>query len=321
VSIRSVLTRLAVVALLAPAVLLTLTRVVEPEAALGVQLEAFTPFALVPYGLAGVVLVVLALRHRSALAAGLAVCAVVGVGVHGWWFAPMLTGEEPAAPAVAETLTVMTANMFFGGADGAALVRAAAAERVDVLVVQEVTGPLLAELEEAGVDEVFAHRAGMPGASAQGTMIFADVPLGEPTPVDTSWGSWLVDVDGLSLLAVHPFAPVDVDLWREDHRLLLQTAVAEQPDLLVGDFNATLDHAPMRALADAGWRSVTEAANEGWQPTWSLSGLLGDAGLPLPSLVQIDHVLAGPSVAGLGSRTVDVPGSDHRALIAEVALQ
>jgi endonuclease/exonuclease/phosphatase family metal-dependent hydrolase len=123
----------------------------------------------------------------------------------------------------------------------------------------------------------------------------------------------------LTVLAVHPTAPTDPEQWRADHAAVLAAAEASDPDLVVGDFNATLDHPPMRALADHGWRSVEELANEGWQPTWPSNGLVSPFGLPLPSLVQIDHVLVGPRLAALSTHTVEIPGTDHRAVVAEVA--
>ncbi len=152
-------------------------------------------------------------------------------------------------------------------------------------------------------------------------MVFANVELGEATRVDTAWDSWLVDAGDLSLLAVHPHAPTDVDRWREDHALLNETVTSERPDLVVGDLNATPDHAPMRDLAEAGWRSATELANDGWQPTWSPSGFVADAGLPVPHLVHIDHVLLGRALAAEGTWTVDLVDSDHRALLAEIAVK
>ena len=91
-----------------------------------------------------------------------------------------------------------------------------------------------------------------------------------------------------------------------------------EPDLVVGDFNATADHAPMRALADAGYRDVGELANQGWQPTWPTRGVFDLLGLPL---AQIDHVLVGDRLAALDLGTVAVPGSDHRAVVATVALK
>ena len=75
----------------------------------------------------------------------------------------------------------------------------------------------------------------------------------------------------------------------------------------------------MRALADAGFRDVGELANQGWQPTWPSSGEVSLLGVPVPSLAQIDHVLVGPRLAAIGMHTHEIPGSDHRAVVAEVA--
>lgn len=303
-----------------PALSLTIVRALQPEAAVWVQWVAFTPWALVGYTAGLVMAATLVWRRRSRWGGALAVVAAAGLVLHGAWFAPLLTDESRTAPARGESLTVMTANLLYGSADGAGVVRAAVEEDVDVLVVEEVTAGLLAEMEAAGLEDSWPHRAGVPRPSAQGTMVFSDVPLGPEERVDTTWDSWLVDVGDVSLLAVHPVSPLELPDWRADHELLRSVVAAERPDLVVGDFNATLDHRFMRDLADDGWRSVTEVTGGGWQPTWSPSALLGDVTLPIPALVQIDHVLAGPSVVSVGSHTVDVPGSDHRALVAQVVV-
>jgi hypothetical protein len=75
----------------------------------------------------------------------------------------------------------------------------------------------------------------------------------------------------------------------------------------------------LRALADDGYRDVGELANQGWQPTWPSSGDVSLLGVPLPSLTQIDHVLVGPRLAAIGMHTREIPGSEHRAVVAEVA--
>ncbi len=81
--------------------------------------------------------------------------------------------------------------------------------------------------------------------------------------------------------------------------------------------NATPDHDVMRNLDDAGFRDASEAANEGWQPTWPANHV---GILPLlPPLIHIDHVLLGDSMASLGTHTVDIDGTDHLALVATVA--
>jgi hypothetical protein len=213
----------------------------------------------------------------------------------------------------------MTANLTRGEGDGIGLVRAASDAGADVLVVEEITPAALDRMRRAGLDDLFPHRAGRPEEGVRGTMVFARAPLGRPTPVPTAFASWTLTMGDLRLLAVHPHSPVDVTLWRRDHAAIRSAIASSRPDLVVGDFNATPDHAPMRALADAGYRDVAELANDGWQPTWPAHGRYRVLGVPLPRLAPIDHVLVGERLAALRSSTVDLAGTDHRPVVAEVA--
>ena len=312
---------LAVAVLLVPAVALTVDRLVEPDHAFWIQLEAFTPLGIALYGVAllAVLVRVLVLRRLRSVGAVVAVLAAAGLAVHCWWFAPQVTGSNPPPAADATTLTVMTANLSEGGADGVAVVQRASDERVDVLVLEEVTAAVLADMDRAGLGELFPYRIGQPNSAADGTMVLAGEVLGEAERVPTLHDGWVVTMGDLTVLAVHPYAPTVPDAWRDDLQTVVETAARVHPDLVVGDFNATADHPPMRALADLGYRDVGELANQGWQPTWPSSGARDVLGIPVPSLVQIDHVLVGPRLAAVSMHTVVVPDSDHRAVVAEVA--
>ena len=309
---------LALGLVLAPALMLTVVRLFEPWGERWVRLEAFTPLAIVMYGVA-----LLALLVRFAMARrwgrGLAAAAVaLGLALHIAWFSPMISGANPPPRAGAEPLRVMVVNLYAGRADGLDVVRAASEEDIDVLVVTEMTPAALARMESAGLESLFPHRAGRSGRSKLGTMVFADVRLGHATPLSTSGASWRVPMGKYTLFAVHAYAPTDIAKWRRDHYLIRTAVVDEQPDLVVGDFNATTDHPQMRALADAGYRSAAELANEGWQPTWPAAGQ-SVLGISVPNVVEIDHVLVGPTFAGISTHTLDIPESDHRAVVAEVA--
>ena len=315
-----VLGLLALAAVLAPAVVLTTVRLLDPWAGLWVRLEAFTPLAIVLYGVALLVLLVrfaLARQWGRGVAAG---AVALGLALHIAWFSPMVSGANPPPRAGAEPLRVMAANLHVGRADGLDVVRAASEENVDVLVVTEMTRAALSRMESAGLDSLFPHRAGDLGRrSRPGTMVFADIRLGDATRVDSSGVSWSVRLGNHTLFAVHPHPPTDIARWRRDHHLLRTAVDAGDPDLVVGDFNATRDHPQMRMLGDAGYRSATELANEGWQPTWPAHGGPSFLGVPLPTVVQIDDVLVGPTFAAVDTYTVDIPETDHRALVAEVA--
>lgn len=308
-----------VLLLVAPGIVLTVVRLFEPWDGPWVRLEAFTPLGIVVYGVALVVLLLrLAVTRRSAV--GIAALAVAGgLALHLGWFAPMVLGDNPPPREGAESLRVMVANLYVGRTDGLDVVQAASEEDVDVLVATEVTPGALARMERAGLDSLFGHRAGEPGVGGEGTMVFANVRLGRASRLPTTWGSWRVRLGEYTLFAVHLHAPTDIATWRRDHYLIRAAVADEEPDLIVGDFNATTDHPPMRALAGSGYRSATELANEGWQPTWPAVAGASVLGVSVPNVVHIDHVLVGPAFAAISTHTLDIPESDHRALVAEVA--
>jgi endonuclease/exonuclease/phosphatase (EEP) superfamily protein YafD len=83
---------------------------------------------------------------------------------------------------------------------------------------------------------------------------------------------------------------------------------------VVGDFNATRDHQPFRAILDTGLRDAAEQAGSGWQPTWPARGSWGW----LRPLLTIDHVLATDQWQAVDTSTLEVPGSDHLALVARL---
>ena len=318
---RSVLLWLVATLLLVTGLVLTTARGFEPGGGWWVRLEAFTPLGLVCYALALVLLTAGFLHRRETTRAAGAVLALAGLAVHVWWFSPMVSGANPPAPEDAEVLRVMTSNLYNGDADGLAVVAAASEEDIDVLVVQEITLEALQDMESGGLVELFPYRIGVPGDDAEGTMVFTRERPEDASPLDTTWDGWEVRLGSLTLLGVHPVSPVQVSEWRRDHVAVREAAVAADADLVVGDLNATTDHEPMRRRADEGFRSATELANEGWQPTWPAHGRTSLMGVPLPHLVQIDHVLLGPSLAAVGTHTLDIPGTDHRALVAEVAVK
>ena len=290
---------------------------------------SFTPLAT-PWYAADVLLVAGALTAgwagpRRVVAAVLAVL-VSGLGLHLWWLAPQFVGDNPAPPDGATPLVVMTTNFYAGDADAAEVVRVVEAWDVGLLVVNEVTFGTLTDMEDAGIDDLLPYRIGEPNGAVDGTMVFAREPLGPATRLDTTFQSWQVDVgegdDAITLLAVHPIAPVPpagASTWRAEHATLLAAAESSAADLVLGDMNASPDHATMRAWRAAGYRDSLELVNAGWSPTWPSNGITPVPGVHPPAVIQIDHVLVGPALAVTDSSTINVPGSDHRAVVATVA--
>ena len=306
-------------ALAVPAVTLTAARVVEADHGTLIRIESFTPLGLPLYAALLVLLSVGAARRQGGrrprvVAAGLA---LAGLLVHAWWFAPQVTGDNPAPYAGAARITVMNANVYEGHADAQDLVDAVRAEHVDILVLEEITPALLEELDGLGLAELLPERIGEPDYMVAGTMMLANQPLTDHVRLRTTFQGWEAKFGMITVLGVHPVAPVDPAGWRADHAAILRQAEADDADLIVGDMNATPDHDVMRRLDEAGFRDAGELSNEGWQPTWPANHV-GIFPL-LPPLVRIDHVLVSDSLASLGTRTVDIAGTDHLALVATVA--
>lgn len=311
-----------VAALLAvPALTLTVARAFDTDNGTMIRIEAFTPLAMPVYLVLVVWLAVGAVLMKAGRRPPViaAVVAVVLLGVHVWWFAPQVVGSNPAPAAGAQRITVMNANLYEGHGGAQDVVDAVRDHHVDILVLEEITPQLLDEMDGLGLAELLPDRVGEPDYMVAGTMILADQPLTDHVRLRTTFQGWEAKYAGLTVLGVHPVAPVDPAGWRADHAAILKQAETDHADLIVGDMNATPDHEPMRQLDDAGFRDASEAANEGWQPTWPANHV-GVFPL-LPPVVKIDHVLVGEDMASLGTSTVDVAGTDHYALLATVALR
>lgn len=85
----------------------------------------------------------------------------------------------------------------------------------------------------------------------------------------------------------------------------------------MGDFNATLDHRPLREL---GLRDAAETTNRGWWPTWPDNGTVDVVGIPVPRLFAIDHVLLRDGLTATAVDHASVAGTDHRAVIVDVVV-
>ncbi len=310
----------AFVVLMVPAGTLTLVRLVEPDSSTALQIQAFTPYALILYFLALVALggvAVWGARIKAPLIAATAV-ALLGLGAHFYWFSPQFLGPHPVPAAGTTPLRVMTANLLAGKADVVTLVDQVRDRDVDLLVVNEITDRSLRDMTRVGLGRVLPFQAGAPGATGEGTMIFSRKPFADVARIDTDLDSVVATTQGLVVLAVHPRPPLDPAQWRADHDAVYAAVGKYDPDLIMGDFNASMDHYPMRRLSESGYRDSVEITNGVLAPTWPANGHHPILGW-LPPTVAIDHVLVSSDIAIVQTGTVDLPASDHRAVVAVIA--
>jgi endonuclease/exonuclease/phosphatase (EEP) superfamily protein YafD len=281
-----------------------------------VQLLAFTPY-LAAWSLVPLVLALLLRRWPVAAAAGLATVALAAV------VAPRaLVDAGPAAAG--PTVRLLTANLLAGAADTAEVVRLVRANRVDVLALQEFTPSTQERLHRGGLTALLPYRQATPEEGTTGSALYSRFPLaGAGTRrneggFNQAYGSLVVPgAPPVLAESVHPMAPYALSMlpyWRTDLRAQPRATPEGPLRVLAGDFNATLDHAPLRALLDSGYVDAADAVGAGLTGTWGPYD--GD---PIPPVV-IDHVLVDRRIA---VRTVTVhplSGSDHRAVFAELRL-
>ena len=319
--LRWVLVAVLLVLMLVPASTLTVARTLQPTGGDWTRLIAFTPYA-VPLYVAALFLLLTAwgcgrgvLRAAARIFTGVA---VVGLVAHGVWLWPAMTGD-PVSGTGSE-LRVMSANVKAGAGSPTRVVELALDNRVDILVVQEIDPAMLVGMEAAGLDEAFPHSAGDPQPGFSGTMVFTKASIGEVEVLGTGLGGYAMTVGDLQVLAVHARPPVgDGADWLEDHRAI-RAAAADRAGagalLVVGDLNATTDHAVLHELADLGLHDAAAEAGSRWQPTWPADTGPSVLGFGVPPMFAIDHVLVDQGYQVLRTETADVSGSDHRALIA-----
>jgi endonuclease/exonuclease/phosphatase (EEP) superfamily protein YafD len=286
----------------------------------GVALMAFTPYATAAFLLPLAVILLL----RQWLAASVVVLAIGCLAV---LVLPREFGGPDAAggsgtPGGGPVLRVLSTNMLEGGADPVSIVDMVRTGKVDLLAVQEYTPQAQQRLAAAGLERLLPHQVAYPVPGVGGSAIYCRFPLTDGgfrwMPADFGQAYATVHVPGapdLLVESVHPAAPSDgsrIPKWR--------AGLAEEPPatphgpvrLLIGDFNATLDHVELRRLLGTGYRDAASVVGAGLTPTWPYTQ-------SMPK-VTLDHVLADPRIAVHAVSVHPLPRSDHRAVLAELAL-
>jgi endonuclease/exonuclease/phosphatase family metal-dependent hydrolase len=269
-----------------------------------VPLLAFTPQAAAA-AWAGAVLI---RGQGAATVAGLAGAALSAAVVP-----RVLPRRRP--DAAGPVLRVLTANLLHGQAVAGAVVRLAGQTAADVLCVQELTGGAAVRLSRSGLGDLFPYQVAHP--AVRDTGIYARHPLhpGPANPVLSTARLDLPSGPSVQVVCVHPPPPRSASgtaRWRI--RLAGLPSPGDLPVVMAGDFNATLDHAQFRRVLRRGYTDAAAAAGRGLVPTW------GPEPTGRPPLLTIDHVLTDARWAVRTTSAHRLPGTDHRALFAELSL-
>lgn len=215
-------------------------------------------------------------------------------------------------------LRVLASNLYLGRADVKAVVELVREHRVDVLHLLELTPEAVEDFTRAGLFELLPERMMRPAPGGAGSGIASRFPMTELAlagPSRHAQPGARIDLGGLVVdaLAVHPIPPtLSSATWQAELAGLPAAAPGAPVRLLAGDFNATADHAAFRRLLRAGYVDAAQRRGAGLVPTWPARAF--------PPPVALDHVLVDARAVVLCYRVLEVPGSDHRAVYAELVV-
>jgi endonuclease/exonuclease/phosphatase family metal-dependent hydrolase len=282
-----------------------------------VQLFAFTPYVAAGLWIPATAAAVS--RRWLAAAVGVSAAAVLASAV-----APRALPDRHGGPTDGVDLHVMTANMLAGRADPTTIVDLVRRHEVTVLALQEFTPAAQHALAAAGLQALLPYSSLAPEEDTSGSALYSRFPV-TSAGVRRNGGGFqqaygTVQPPGAGPLAVesaHPIAPYAVSAlpsWREDLANQPRPDPNAPPRILLGDFNSTLDHEPLRTLIAHGYRDAADTAGAGLIGTWGPYD-----GKPIPA-VTIDHVLVDRRIGVRDVRVYGMPGSDHRTIVATLIL-
>jgi vancomycin resistance protein VanJ len=256
------------------------------------------------------------------------------------------------APDQGTTVRVMTANLLGTNADTAGLGAVLAGRGADVVAVQELSETQAAALAEQ-LREAYPYEVLYPRQDLLGMGVFSRYPVRTAVPPQMLSGhcycqeigievagrlvtvlnvhtqpipdlgfTYLGDIPRLGRLPLVARVPVptgfDTRAQAPSLEALMQRAdAAPRPLLVVGDLNVS-DRQPYYREFRQRLHDASRAAGGGLDYTYP-SGQYGR--FALVPLIRIDYVLHDDAWTARNAWTVYLPGSDHRAVVADLVLR
>ncbi|MBJ7353287.1 MAG: endonuclease/exonuclease/phosphatase family protein [Thermoleophilaceae bacterium] len=271
-----------------------------------IPLVAFTPQMLVLMSIP--LIAAFAMRAKY-----MAIVLVVTAGVLVALLLPRAIGnEQPEAHG--RTITIFSANLLAGAAQPAPLLAAIERSDPDIIALQEATPGNLEMLKGAGVLTEYPHFAGSPEVGTRGYFTLSRWPLKEIPGsglIDGRWPEMRVVGTGMIFRNIHPSPPLKFGNTPKWKQALSEIPSSRGNRVISGDFNATLDHRDFRSVLSRGYRDSADQTGNGFKWTWVVTRT---------GRLVIDHVLVPPGVEVQDFRVIDLPGSDHNAVVAKLRL-
>ena len=298
---------------------------------------AFVPWMAV---LSAAILLISLISRRRVLAVISALCLLTQLVWHAGFLYPRVSLSSAARMAVTSATAsvddryarLMTLNTRNGQADAAQIVQTVREQHVEVLALQELNSSMISRLNEAGIRELLPYSVVASTSSSDNggvNGLWSAAPMSERTgdliPIEaSSIPAASIDFDGTVIRfgSVHPFSPrpSNQGLWDRGLGSISQLREDDHTFVLMGDFNATWDHASFRYLLGGRFVDAGENAGEWFHMTYPANKKLFSV-IPVPAAVEIDHIVHDRGVVVGDLDAVTIAGSDHKALLGTLEVR
>ncbi|MDH3499808.1 MAG: endonuclease/exonuclease/phosphatase family protein [Acidimicrobiia bacterium] len=268
------------------------------------------------YFLAALPVLLIGGLRRDRVVLGVATAVLVANAVP---MAPIFFGSGAEPSASSDSLRVLTFNVFHRNANFDEIIDVLETSDADVIFVHELSQALRRTIESELDGYAFAMEDGWGFASGSGALVrdgLAVVPTTLRIGPSSRFPTVALDLAGstVDVVGVHPLSPVTPRRSRARDRTLDDVAAwaVTRPGevVVVGDFNASPFSSAYRSFGRiSGLSSTLNGA--GWQATWP--DMWGVFQIP------IDHAFISDGLAVTNRMVGGHAGSDHAALIIDVA--
>lgn len=212
-------------------------------------------------------------------------------------------------------MRIMTANLWNHHVSADSFADALDEHRPDIVAIQELDQQAAAVLADR-----YDHGRAMPDG-VQGCALVAnhpitvtrtELPFRPLLSAQVEVGKRTVTVGAIHL--ANPVAMHDLPFRRHQVRALLEQIKGTEPMVLVGDYNSSPAWPAYRMIKRHLRDGVKDWAKQaGVRPTRTWNW-----GAGTPKLLRIDHVMV-RGVELTNVKAIDIVGSDHRALVVDIA--
>jgi len=251
---------------------------------------------------------------------------------------PAIPHQLPRSPRAGSRLRIMTTNLYKRNTDNEGIVDTILEQAPDVVAMQELQREHVQAIEKH-LSHVYPYQVLCPGIESEGMGLISRYPFrsaetriltpgANPTQtICITFGKrnfWILNVHP-RIPRLHTVSVAGITLpvglnsreRREDIIALRHLAKGLGEDvIMLGDMNTT-NHCEEYQLIPSHWRSAHEDAGWGLGLTYPVNEPFYGVFLPFP-LFRIDHVLYHGKLGARTCRTGQMPGSDHRYVIAEL---